>query len=126
MAAGAAEDRPRRRERFPPAVRVRRRTDYLAIQNRGRRVSGPHLLLFARGGGDRVGVTVSRKVGGAVLRNRLKRWIRECYRLRRGELPRGFDLVVVARPSAASAPHDVICGEMVALAGRLEPKAVRS
>jgi ribonuclease P protein component len=113
-------------QRFPRAARVRKRVDYLAIQNRGRRVSGPHLLLFARGGGDRVGVTVSRKVGGAVLRNRLKRWIRECYRLRRGELPRGFDLVVVARPSAASAPHDVICGEMVALAGRLEPKAVRS
>jgi ribonuclease P protein component len=113
-------------ERFPRAARVRKRADYLAIQNRGRRVSGPHLLLFARGGADRVGVTVSRKVGGAVLRNRLKRWIRECYRRRRGELPRGLDLVVVARPSAAGAAHDVICGEMVTLAGRLQPRAARS
>lgn len=112
-------------QRFPRAARVRKRADYLAIQNRGRRVSGPHLMLFARGGADRVGVTVSRKVGGAVLRNRLKRWIRECYRRRRGELPRGFDLVVVARPAAAAAGHDVICGEMLALAGRLESRGSR-
>jgi ribonuclease P protein component len=119
LAAGAAEDRPRRRERFPPAVRVRRRTDYLAIQNRGRRVSGPNLLLFARPGAGRLGITVSRKVGGAVLRNRLKRWIRECYRRRRAELPAGVDLVVVARPPAAGAAHDVICREITALAGRL-------
>ena len=99
-------------ERFPRAARVRKRADYLAIQNRGRRVSGPHLLLFAR--------------GGAVLRNRLKRWIRECYRRQRGELPPGLDLVVVARPSAAGAPHDIICAEMVTLAGRLQPRAARS
>jgi ribonuclease P protein component len=109
----------RRRERFPRAARVRRRKDYLAIQSRGRRVAGPNLLLFALAGGGRIGITVSRKVGGAVLRNRVKRWIRECFRRRRGDFPGGLDLVVVARPPAAAASHAVVCTELASLARRL-------
>jgi ribonuclease P protein component len=109
----------RPRERFPSAARVRLRSEYLAIQNRGRRVSGPNLLLFVQPGSGRIGVTVSKKVGGAVIRNRVKRWIRECYRRRRGELPSELDLVVVARPAAAGAGHQVLCRELTTLAGRL-------
>jgi ribonuclease P protein component len=98
---------------------VRRRKEYLTIQNRGRRVAGPNLLLFARAGAGRIGITVSKKVGGAVLRNRVKRWIRECYRRRRPDFPAGLDLVVVARPPAAVASHAVVCQELTALARRL-------
>jgi ribonuclease P protein component len=46
----------------------------------------------------RLGLSVSRKVGGAVARNRWKRLLREAFRLSRRELPRGIDLVVVPRP----------------------------
>jgi ribonuclease P protein component len=106
-------------ERFPRAVRVRRRSDYLTIQNRGRRVSGPHLLLFAAAGTGRIGVTVSRKVGGAVSRNRVKRWIRECYRRHRPTWSSDLDLVVVARPGAADAGHGTLCGELASLSKRL-------
>src|SRR6187399_2537377 len=67
-AAGSAGSAERRRERLPRAVRVRLRSDYLAIQNRGRRVGGATLLVFARAGQGRMGITVSRKVGGAVVR----------------------------------------------------------
>jgi ribonuclease P protein component len=116
---GAAVVAERRRERFPRAARVRRRPDYLTIQNRGRRLVGPNLLLFALPGGGRLGVTVSKKVGGAVLRNRVKRWIRDCYRRRRPEFPPGLDLVVVARPPAASADHGAVCNELTSLARRL-------
>jgi ribonuclease P protein component len=119
---GAAAVVERRRERFPSAARVRRRVEYLAIQNRGRRLVGPNLLLFALPalpGGGRLGVTVSKKVGGAVLRNRVKRWIRDCYRRRRPEFPPGLDLVVVARPPAAQADHRAVCNELASLARRL-------
>ena len=117
--AGSAGYAERRRERLPRATRVRRRTDYLAIQNRGRRVSGTHLMVFSLAGSGRMGITVSRKVGGAVVRNRVKRWIRECYRRRRTEFPAQVDFVVVARSEAGEAGQAGICRELSALARRL-------
>ena len=87
IAAGPAGSAERRRERFPRSVRVRRRAEYLTIQNQGRRMSGTHLMLFSRAGSGRIGVTVSRKVGVAVVRNRVKRWIRECFRRQRSAFP---------------------------------------
>jgi len=98
---------------------VRLRVDYLAIQNRGRRVGGTNLLVFALAGSGRMGITVSRKVGGSVVRNRVKRWIRECYRRRRTDFPGQIDFVVVARPAAAEAGHAGICRELATLARRL-------
>ena len=120
IAAGPAGSAERRRERLPRAARVRRRTDYLAIQNAGVGWPGRICMVFARAGSGRIGVTVSRKVGGAVVRNRVKRWIRECFRRRRSEFPAQVDLVVVARPAAAGAGHrPVVCRELSALARRL-------
>jgi ribonuclease P protein component len=134
LAPAVAPDR--RRERLPRAARVRHRTDYLAIQNRGRRVVGPNLLLFALPGASsassegpegrigrqgrqgRIGITVSKKVGNAVVRNRVKRWIRECYRRHRPQFPTRLDLVVVARPPVAAASHAVVCRELTTLVRR--------
>ncbi len=76
-------------------------------------------MLFARPGNGRIGITVSRKVGGAVVRNRVKRWIRECYRRRKTDFPGQIDVVVVARNAAADAGHAGICRELSALARRL-------
>ena len=110
------EEQPR--QTLPRAIRVRRRPEYLEIQNRGRRVGGAHLLLFALPGKGRLGITVSRKVGCAVERNRVKRWIRECFRRTREKFPASLDLVVVARPGAAGARHDSLCRELTTLVGR--------
>ena len=109
-------------EAFPRARRVRKRLDYLRIQNQGRRFSTQHFLVFALPSASaetRFGVTVSRKVGNSVTRNRVKRWIREtCRRLLR-ELPPRLDLVVVARPQAATVGFAPTVAELASLTKRL-------
>ena len=111
-------------EGLPRARRVRKRAEYLAIQGGGRRFTGEYYMLFARPadgepGPARLGVTVCRKVGGAVLRNKVKRWVRETCRRMQPELPPGVDLVVVARPSAARAGYGPTAAELANLARRL-------
>lgn len=76
------------------------------MQNGGFKVSTEHLLgvaLQRDQAPPRVGLTVSRKVGPAVVRNRIRRRLREIYRQRQQALPAGVDLVLIARPSAATA-----------------------
>lgn len=70
----------------------------------------------------RLGITVSRRVGGAVVRTRVKRSLREWFRRHRGLFPKGKDFVLIARPSAASAPADEVGRELEAMLARL-PRA---
>ena len=67
------------------------------------------LVLYARKnrtGGNRVGVTVSKKLGKAHVRNRTRRRIREVYRLNEEKFQPGWDIVVVARTKAVEAPFE--------------------
>ena len=66
----------------------------------------------------RVGVTVSGRVGNAVVRNRVRRRLREALRARYGQLPAGFDLLVTARPASATASWSDVCEALDAVLGR--------
>ena len=85
--------------KLPKAARLRRRREFLQVQQRGRRLYAGEVLVLAiesGGSGPRIGITVSSKVANAVGRNRVKRWVREAFRAVRPELP-PVDLVVIAR-----------------------------
>ena len=79
------------------------------VQTEGQKLHGRHLLAIARKRSDpalsgRLGLTVTKKVGNAVVRNRIKRMLREWMRLH-GWVPTGWDLVLVAKDSAARQVH---------------------
>lgn len=78
-----------------------------------------YLVLYARrnrSATNRVGVTVSKKLGGAVVRNRVRRRLREVYRLNEAAFAPGWDIVVVARSRCIQAPFDKLTQAYLSLA----------
>lgn len=93
---------------FPKEVRLRRRAEFLRVQERGHKVTADCVLALVLPNGrpdglSRVGLTVSSKVGNAVVRSRIRRRLRELFRTRRASLPKGLDMVFIARSSAKDA-----------------------
>ena len=77
------------------------------------------LVLYARKnrlGINRVGITVSKKLGKAHIRNRIRRRVREVYRLNEDKFQRGWDIVVVVRGKAVEAPFGKLTDSYLALA----------
>lgn len=85
---------------FPRRLRVLRQADFTRAMKQGRRAVDERVTLWAVANGleySRFGLTVGRKHGNAVRRNRIKRVLREAFRLSQHELPGGFDLVCAPR-----------------------------
>ena len=89
---------------FGQERRIRKRPDFLRVQAIGQRTSTAHfvMLVAARESGcARLGIVVTRKIGNAVQRNRIKRVCRECFRTWPDFVPDGIDLVVIGRGGAS-------------------------
>ena len=87
---------------------LKKNSDFRRLYAKGKSAVTPWLVLYARRnrlGENRVGYTVSAKLGHAVVRNRVRRRLREIYRLNAPALRQGYDLVVVARGRAVGAPY---------------------
>lgn len=83
--------------------KIRKNVEFRAIYRRGKSFSNAVLVLYIyknRKNINRIGISVSKKVGKSVTRNRIKRLIKESYRLNRNELNIGYDLVFIARNAA--------------------------
>ena len=109
-------------ESFPRSRRIVRGSDYRAIYDKGRRVDGGRFFLFGRPnelGRHRLGLTVSRKVGGAVVRNRVKRLFREIFRKSAADIPCHYDFVVNAKRECATAAYAALREEFLAAARKI-------
>jgi len=107
-------------ERFRPQDRIRKRSEYQSIYDKGRRIPSSSFVLFVQEndlGRPRLGITVTRRLGGAVKRNRGKRLIREIFRRHKAELS-NVDIVVNGRPGLPDAEYATVERELMA---RLAP-----
>ena len=119
-----------RRNGLPRQLRIRRRADFTECYEHGRRHHTEHFLVFVLLGNcpglrARTGMAVSRKVGNAVVRNRIKRLLREFYRLHRQYLPQEADIVTVAKKHAGKAALDLsgVAAELLPLMRRVTRQA---
>lgn len=92
------------------------------LYQRGKSAAGRYVVVYCRKNGlpyNRLGLTVSTKVGHAVVRNRIRRRLREAYRLSEGQFFSGYDIVVVARTRAASATYQELSQGLIAASRKL-------
>ena len=107
---------------FARADALHRSAEFLRLQRLGVRIQSAHFVLYAgklenQPGRSRLGVTVSRRIGNAVLRNRVKRRVREIFRgTIRASIPAGVSIVVIARAGAGSLASTTINNELTAAA----------
>lgn len=103
-------------------IPLKKNYEFMRIFKKGRFQAGKFMTLYVlenRFGSNRLGITASRKVGNSVKRNRLKRLIRENYRLIEDNIESGFDIIFVARESNIMPEFDDIRKEMKYLLKRL-------
>ena len=101
---------------------LKKNSDFRRLYARGKSSANRYLAVYCRRNGgtvNRMGYTVSSKLGGAVVRNRVRRRLREIARLNAPRLKTGWDLVVVARARAVGAPYSELDRAYLDACGKL-------
>lgn len=109
-------------------VSIKKNHEFRRAYAKGVTAASPTLVLYCRKNRlpyNRLGLTVSTKVGGAVVRNRVRRRLREVYRANRAGIIPGHDLILVARSRAADARFDQLQRDFRSLVRRLKLTAER-
>lgn len=139
VVALAPDCRRMKPEGFPAIFRLRKRREFLRVQNGGQKHHTRHFLVFVappasqvQPGGHtsgeelaamvRLGITVTRKVGPAVVRNRIKRLVREAFRRKRSLFASACDMVWVAKQSASTVRYAEVVAAMDAMSRRISPR----
>ncbi len=94
-------------------------TQFRKLYQKGTSHVSPSVVMYAKRNGlshNRVGITVSKKIGKAVVRNRAKRRLREIFRTNLPNLRQGFDFVLVARGRTANTPYSKLVSDFVSAA----------
>ena len=102
--------------------RLKKSEDFSRVYQSGRAKSDTYFVLYAagrEGGGIRLGVSVSKKVGNSVVRHRVKRLVKEAWRLSEDRYRAGYDYVVIAKSAAAGADFRTVGRSLAKLAERL-------
>ena len=102
------------RDKFPKSARLKKRPEFLSLSRTGKKFHSPNFIVISKSnehGESRLGITVSGKVGNAVTRNRVKRLIREFFRLNK-DLFEPVDYNVIAKQGAARLDFGDICREL--------------
>lgn len=111
-------------EGFPRSARLKRRQEFLKVQREGNRVHTPHYVVVVLrrpegDGGQRLGITVTKKVASAVGRNRVKRVVREVFRRNRHLFPQGCDFVVIGKSGSPRLGYHEAKAELAKASGAL-------
>lgn len=102
--------------------RIRRSSEYELLRREGKRYHTAHFIVIVNPGRQvsRLGLTISRRVGNAVCRNKLKRWIREYFRHSYKRFSAAVDVSVIAKRQAGSLSHLQVNRELQTVFARLE------